>query len=630
MKRLVKALVLLALTTLICFSMTACADGSVVNTKLTVNADLSGSRVMDVVISESVFNQNFSGSIDDLYNLVSANCPAELKFTHPADGTMELVFTLDFTDPADYNTKISSLYEGASSAIVVPDSVWGTGFSVDENVGSLELLAWLENLLVDEGYVPESNRNRIFSMGTNELIFNGENFSTGSLISVDRLDYVSIFGIDVLTGVNSLDSFDRSYVFSIDANSASSKEADIEEFFKAFEATGATVTNTTEDGKIIYTVSKSGLDANGLAAFGTEVFGGDTVTIEKMAEDDLSLFSFGNELKEAADYSSFIISTNGLEVNAYVSIPDGIKIGQNAGYYFGRDEVTPSENYPGYFHWDFNYFYSYTEPMERSYFIVKTYSLSDIATKTKVKGKDSFEEEVAFNFGEVPADAEKTAIEDRMRLKFAAEENSISVEGVMSEDGKYSVKTAFAGNVDEMKTRLEAVTGRSATFTYAEHYRTMALKYGKALSEKFSFGDFADDDINVTHELDMGAFTKITSCTDELAQLKGGKAELVGVNKVDSDVLAESFNVFGIAIYVCLVLAVLFILLAVVKSGIIKEVKEKIAAGKAAKAAAVAAQPVNVAPAAPVQEKPAFCEKCGAPRDADAAVCVQCGFKFED
>ena len=182
MKKLVKYAVLLALTVLMCAFMTGCSDGSVVNTKLTLNQDLSGNRVMDVVISENVFNEYFSGSIDDLYSLVTKKCPSELKFTHPADGSMELVFTLEFANADDYAAKCSSLYGEADAILVKPDSIWGTGFSVNENFSSLDLLSWLPDLLVDEGYVPEDKKSKVFSNGTNELIFGDEVYSTGSYI----------------------------------------------------------------------------------------------------------------------------------------------------------------------------------------------------------------------------------------------------------------------------------------------------------------------------------------------------------------------------------------------------------------------------------------------------------------
>ena len=633
MKKLAKLIVLFALTVLMCGALTACSDGSVVNTTLTLNNDLSGSRVMDVVISESVFNEYFSGSIDDLYKLVDKNCPSVLEFTHPVDGTMELVFTLNFNDPHEYQDAITSLYPDGTTTLAVPDSLWGTGFSVNEDFTSLDLLSWLPDLLVEEELVPESNKSRIIKDGNTELYFNNESYYANSYISVDKLDYIYIQGIYVLTGFNSMDNVDRTFDFRIEKNSAEQKKSEIDAFFNDFAGSGAEVTATEDDYSYIYTVTKKNLDAAGLDAFGDLVFGNWDASLSPVPESDLALFAFGDELKETVDYSAFIVNNNGLQVNYFISIPEDLMIGSDPNYGYRRDEVTPSDEFPGYTHWGYNYYYLGDEPEARSYFAVKSYSLKDIATKTSVKGKDSFAEEFVFAFEEAPLDTEKTAIEDRMRAKFEAEENAITVEGSTDEAGVYAVKASFTGNVDEMQTRLEKVTGHSATFTYGEKYNTMKLNYGKALCEYFYLNEFGNSDITVTHELDMGAFTKITASSNESDEIKGSKLTTTAEGKVDVEVIAEAFNIFAVIVYVLIVLAASFIILAVVRSGVIKELQEAAAARKAAARKAQAAAsvaPVSPAPAAPVAEKPAFCEKCGAPRDPDAAVCTQCGFRFED
>ena len=57
------------------FLMTGCSAGSTIDTTLVINGDLSGARQMNITISDSVFQEYFTGNIEDFNALMDGACP---------------------------------------------------------------------------------------------------------------------------------------------------------------------------------------------------------------------------------------------------------------------------------------------------------------------------------------------------------------------------------------------------------------------------------------------------------------------------------------------------------------------------------------------------------------------------
>ena len=68
MKKSVRKIGLMLMTILVAAFLAACSAGSTVDTTLTINNDLSGSRVMELVIDQSVFDENFPSANVKLKN----------------------------------------------------------------------------------------------------------------------------------------------------------------------------------------------------------------------------------------------------------------------------------------------------------------------------------------------------------------------------------------------------------------------------------------------------------------------------------------------------------------------------------------------------------------------------------
>ena len=242
MKKFRRYVSLFVMALLSCLLLTGCSAGSTINTTLTINNDLSGTRVMEVAIDDSVFSESFTGTMQDLNAVIESNCPAELTYTYSEDtGIKTYRFELGFSSVEDYQSKVNTLLgEGYTVSVQKSDSIWATGVYVNEDFTSEMLLAWLETALVDGGYVSSSDQGNIFGMGTTDVVFGSETYSTYDCISIDEIEYQNIDSIDILMEAVDIDSYNPAVYFNIPSSSMTAKGAEIEEFFKTVTPANAT------------------------------------------------------------------------------------------------------------------------------------------------------------------------------------------------------------------------------------------------------------------------------------------------------------------------------------------------------------------------------------------------------
>ena len=232
MKKL-KRLLLLIPVVLGCLFMAACATGGTVDTVLKLNDDVSGVRVITVTVDEAAFAEYFSGEMTDLDNLAKTKCPECLAYTFKSDASgTTMTFELAFDSLDDYKSKVETLIEEPSLEINLADTAWSTGLRVYESFSSRDLLKWLTDAIVEEGYVSSDNSSYILDDGTTSFTYEGKDYPAGNRIQYDDLESVVLTGVDILTNVKNFDTFDRSFVFYVDVNSIGSRKNDIKRFFE--------------------------------------------------------------------------------------------------------------------------------------------------------------------------------------------------------------------------------------------------------------------------------------------------------------------------------------------------------------------------------------------------------------
>lgn len=265
----IRRLAVLLISAMLSMLLTGCAAGATLNTALVLNDDLSGQRIMDVVLDDSSFSEYFSGSYDDLANVIAAGCPDGMAYTYSEDtGAKVYRFTIDFASPQDYQQKTSAIL-GRDTAVDIsaPNSVWASGFRAREDFSTEDLLAWLKDAVVDQGFVDSSNAGYIFTTGTTSVSYGGQSYDASNYISVDLVSYLPLDRIEIATAASDIDTFDRTITYYVPTSSMSQKSDEIHAYLEGLCPSGATGTWITYDNGDAYEIAIAGQTAEGLQSF---------------------------------------------------------------------------------------------------------------------------------------------------------------------------------------------------------------------------------------------------------------------------------------------------------------------------------------------------------------------------
>lgn len=692
MKNWFRKISLILMLVLVTGLFTGCSAGSTVATTLTINEDLSGTRVMDLVIDESVFKEYFSGTIEDLNAAITEGCPSDLTWAYDdSTGVKKYTFTLNFTSPQDYKTKVDTLIgEGSDVALTITksDSVWASGVMVDESFSSGDILSWLKTLVVEKGFVSSSNSSEIFELSGNTILFGGVEYTDrDSRISIDEIEYLNINSIDLLTDAKEYDCYDKTIVISIPESSMEIKGDEIKTWLEARVPSGATGEWSTQDTNTIYTVSKEDMTGEELQAFLNHYFDSDRCVVEQQdVRENMSPFSFNIELFEYVDFSNYIVG----DMYYYITVNNYVK-GEN-GYVGGRyledlqynSELEDVSQYEGYQYGGKDI----TEDnltMYKAYF-QKLYRVEKVNVETNVGFTGGLSRTISFVLNAEPTDEEKASIMEKINAlglaydkeiagnedetvtedegvaedetvtedgatteeEGATEENTtpqwnVKVSEKMQEDG-YTIIIEQKGSREEIQASTKALFGSEGDLYSVKDFAFYKFKYDVAIFDEFELGDFVDyltDDVDARYTLKAGFGTDTEFASIESARTDGREVTLKeGVlDGVSMTVYGTQFNLWAVFFYLMIVVAIACVVIAVLKSGLLSG----LSAGKKAKQAEevpaaktqeieqpVVVQPESVEETSAQTENVRFCGNCGAKYSVGAAFCPECGNKLEE
>ena len=230
-----------------------CAD---IDTTLTLNRDLSGSRIMTAYISDSDMSSNVPATAAELDAVVEGALPSALTYRQfiQSDDGIRAVFTLEFSSIEDYVAKVEELLV-AGNVDIDPqvtieqlDSPFATGAYIDENFSSVDLLAWLEDPLIAAGIAEESERSDILSSGATVVFIDGEEFSTGSQIFVDSAQSQGFSNVSMITKYNDADdTWDRTFIFEMSSYDYPKITEEVDTYFAETVPSGGMLTEHTQD-----------------------------------------------------------------------------------------------------------------------------------------------------------------------------------------------------------------------------------------------------------------------------------------------------------------------------------------------------------------------------------------------
>ena len=223
MKRTMKWFSRLAAALLIVMLLAGC--GAEVTTRMTVDQNFAGSREITLTLGNGDLDE-ISGGFAALENVIKENLPAELTYSSSeGEDSKIMLFTLSYTSLEDYRTKVAALinagvteeekadedYEPfvADIAYEKNDTVFKKGIYFTENFNSVDLLDWLREALRVANIINESESDW-YEVGNNVVIIEGTEYDRGtSYFSVDDVKRTCLDNATVTTTILTDGTFER-------------------------------------------------------------------------------------------------------------------------------------------------------------------------------------------------------------------------------------------------------------------------------------------------------------------------------------------------------------------------------------------------------------------------------------
>ena len=319
------------------FLLSGC--GADVSTKMTVDENFAGKRVIKLFISDDDLGK-VTGGINGLKNVVKKNIPKAMSYkVASAEGGKNITFTIAFKDIKDYRTKVTSIINAGVTAeektkgnLLVPEVVYEKnesyfkkGIKFTENFDSVDLLDWFREALRKAKIISESESNW-FEYGDTVLVMEGTEYTPGRQLKVDTQENTCLDSLDVTTKILLDNTIERTIVFSANEETVtklSEKGCELETYFKDFVSGDDTfkAEQNEEYGGWKYTFSIKADTAEALTEKTNKIMQTETNTFVLEATVDPEKTGFAKvNIKENIDASFYLDFGSSREVvsNIYV------------------------------------------------------------------------------------------------------------------------------------------------------------------------------------------------------------------------------------------------------------------------------------------------------------------------
>ena len=616
-----------------------CGNGSTVNTTLNIESNLAGNRNMQVVISQSTFNEYFSGSQDDLNSLITTDCPTGMTWTtETVDSNYVYNFVVDFTSVEDYTSKITDILgEEPIIEITCPDSVWVSGVYVSESFSSTDLLKWLSEAVVNVGLVSSSYASDIFVTGDTKVVYAGEENTTSSQIYLDKIDYEEISAINIVTDVLEVGTYNRKVEFVVPEASMSSRGDAIREYMNGITPAGAECIENTSEGMTNFTVSGTQLNSDTITSFMKTVFGNDNYRMEiENVDDNFSPFVFNDYFVECIKLNNYVVGGLSTKCRYIVQDSDVYDTYLASNMDNLQSALTSGDEigYSGYSILTDTYYYGSDESeLDFPVLVQKQYNAFDLSISTARTHSGDWNRETVISFEVIPTEIEIETIMSKLNSLVQVgmdeatmtEESSENSEEEKVECAATTISNNIAGDVwkviigqagsrEALNLSTEMLLKTDSDLYYANSGKFYDVKKNEAYVEKINYTTLLGNTsagFSSTYELDLGIGAKMDYCNyydmDYVTTVDSGKLVVEGLgSNIAVEYVGTYIDILAIVFWCFIVLALLFLIWTIFV------MFKKHQSNRPEK----------------VTKVNSFCIKCGAKREGDEAFCSQCGEKF--
>lgn len=570
--RIKKIAMLVPLVLLLMLCLSGCGQKQVdVQTTLTLKDNHSGSRQMKLIIDKKEFESVFGGSAESLKEQLQASKPSAMEWNPSDNGKQyEFTFTLYFSSLKDYEEKVEGIIgKDASITMEQPESVFASGLRYQEDFTSLDLLAWIRTVLVDQKYMSKEEADALFADGAVKVSFCGEDYESGAgAVQIDTLVETPVERIDILTHYLQNRRCDRQVIFLFSQDSMNKNGEAIRAYLKRQTPDGAETSWTERNGESQCTISIQNTTARNLNTFMSELLGESRSFISIQPQTRTGIFASASTWNEMVDVSAFSYNGGKVAVGYYVQWEDGMELTvrrQNADKAY---ELRDSEQYGGYqtvLEADIT---SESLSTETS----TTYVVQDIVVDTEFSRTDYLTRSVALIF-QVKLDGDD---QERIRKRIAREAEGIA-EVTVDEgqsDERTSIRITQSGSITEVNKGFDSIFHVQGQLSHNTGGDLLSFKHAGKFVELMDFTGFIENDpvlTTLTYRLRLpGGETILKDSVSSTVDLKKGTQEIDG-NEYTGTVTgaylsltldSEIWNTDGIMLFI-LLLGFVAVLLAI-------------------------------------------------------------------
>lgn len=270
MKRIKKLLFLVLCLTAVCF-ISSCGSFKEmkVDTSLEIDKNFKGERIITASIPNSVFRSVFDDDVEALQAAIEESSPTQIYcVAQKNDDNVTIKLSIPCANYKEYCEKISAILSGnknlenplePSVYFDSSNTLFKTGYAVEENFSSVDLLYWLADALKSKySALSKMDLDSFFVPGTTQLVFNGETTATEDKIQVSKITSNGMDSIAVETTIGADNTYSALIRYNAGAQLYSKMGEELDELMEARVPEGGNLTGELgEEGGKVYVLTFS-------------------------------------------------------------------------------------------------------------------------------------------------------------------------------------------------------------------------------------------------------------------------------------------------------------------------------------------------------------------------------------